>query len=466
MTQQLWGGRFGKNAGKTNECLATLNCSLPMDARLFADDLDGSKAYAEALRKAGYLTEEECSRILTGLELVRYDWIEGLLKFLPSDEDVHTVNERRLIELVGEVGQRLHTGRSRNDQVITDMKLWLRKAIRETCSSVRKVIESMMLQAHQHLGVLMPGYTHLQRAQTVQFSHWLLSHAFALREDCLRLYDVRSRSSVLPLGSGALAGNPLQIDRVWLAERLGFAAVTANSMHAVGDRDFVVDFIYCCSMIGLHLSRLAEDLILYATKEFDFIQISDDFSTGSSLMPQKRNPDSLELVRGLSANLCATLTGAMMTIKGTPSTYNKDLQFDKQYCFEAFDKLQLALAVTEGVIKTMKIKMEKMEAALSSDMLATDWAYYLVRKGVPFRKAHHYIGAVVAHAERMSLEITEIPLEDLQQICPHFDVDIAKVADYASNVDQYDVIGGTATISIMEQLKLLSEFVTGLKKLE
>lgn len=237
--QQLWGGRFGNNAGKTNECLASLNCSLPLDSRLFADDIDGSKAYAEALAKAGYLTSSECSSIVKGLELVRYDWIEGLIKFLPTDEDVHTVNERRLTELIGEVGQRLHTGRSRNDQVITDMKLWMRKAIRETCSALRTVMESMCQQAQQHLGVLMPGYTHLQRAQPVLFSHWMLSHAFALREDCLRLCDLRVRANVLPLGSGALAGNPLQIDRVWLAERLGFAAVTANSMHAVGDRDFV-----------------------------------------------------------------------------------------------------------------------------------------------------------------------------------------------------------------------------------
>lgn len=239
-------------------------------------------------------------------------------------------------------------------------------------------------------------------------------------------------------------------------------------------------------MVGLHLSRLAEDLIIYATKEFDFIEIADDFSTGSSLMPQKRNPDSLELVRGMSANLCACLTGIMMTIKGTPSTYNKDLQFDKQYCFEAFDKLQQALQVTGGVVKTMKLKMQQMESALSADLLATDWvslgcnrrtteskynlfhlqAYYLVRKGVPFRKAHHYIGSVVAHAERMSLDINGIPLGDLQQICPHFDVDIFKVADYGGNVEQYDVIGGTATISVTEQLKLLHEFLNGLKKLQ
>uniref|UniRef100_T1P9A6 Lyase n=1 Tax=Musca domestica TaxID=7370 RepID=T1P9A6_MUSDO len=463
---QLWGGRFGNNAGKTNECLATLNCSLPVDSRLFADDIDGSKAYAEALAKAGYLTSEECATIQTGFELVRYDWIEGLMKFLPSDEDVHTVNERRLTELIGEVGQKLHTGRSRNDQVITDMKLWMRKAIRETCDSLSQLMDTMCQQAQQNLQVLMPGYTHLQRAQPVLFSHWLLSHAFALREDCLRLCDLRVRANVLPLGSGALAGNPLQIDRVWLAERLGFAAVTANSMHAVGDRDFVVDFVYCCSMVGLHLSRLAEDLIIYATKEFDFIEIADDFSTGSSLMPQKRNPDSLELVRGMSGNLFSCLTGIMMTIKGTPSTYNKDLQFDKQYCFEAFDKLQQALMVTQGVVKTMKLKMQHMESALSADMLATDWAYYLVRKGVPFRKAHHYIGAVVAHAERMSLGINEIPLGDLQQICPHFDVDIFKVADYGGNVEQYDVIGGTATISVTEQLKLLNEFLSGLKKLQ
>ncbi|XP_075149693.1 argininosuccinate lyase [Haematobia irritans] len=460
---QLWGGRF---AGKTNDCLASLNCSLPVDSRLFADDLDGSKAYAEALAKAGYLTNNELSSILGGLELVRYDWIEGLIKILPTDEDVHTVNERRLTELIGELGQRLHTGRSRNDQVVTDMKLWMRKAIRETCMALRQTMEAMCLQAQQNLSILMPGYTHLQRAQPVLFSHWLLSHAFALREDCLRLADLRIRSNVLPLGSGALAGNPLGIDRVWLAERLGFASATENSMHAVGDRDFVVDFIYSCSMVGLHLSRLSEDLIIYATKEFDFIEISDEFSTGSSLMPQKRNPDSLELVRGLSANLSSCLMGIMMTIKGTPSTYNKDLQFDKQYCFESFDKLQQTLLVISGVIRNMIVKSQNMEAALSPDMLATDWAYYLVRKGVPFRKAHHYIGAVVAHAERLSVDINGVPLGDLQKICPDFDVDIFKVADYVGNVEKYDVIGGTATKSVRNQLKILDEFLNDLKRHE
>lgn len=449
-----------------SECLAKLNCSLPLDSRFYAEDIDGSIAYAEALARAGLITDKEAADIGAALEVVRREWKDGSIKFLSSDEDVHTVNERRLTELIGDVGKRLHTGRSRNDQVITDMKLWLRRGIRETLAGLRVVIEAAVEQASQNLGALMPGYTHLQRAQPVQFSHWMLSHAFALQADCQRLLELKERANLLPLGSGALAGNPLGVDREWLAKRLQFAGVTPNSMHAVGDRDFVVDFIYCCSLASLHLSRLAEDLILYATKEFDFIKIADGFSTGSSLMPQKRNPDSLELVRGISGSICSSLSGIMMTIKGTPSTYNKDLQFDKQYAFDAFDRLQDALTVVEGVIKTMQLNRERMESALSPDMLATDWAYYLVRKGVPFRQAHHYIGEVVAYAEKRGLELTEIPLGELQKICKEFNTDIAHVSDYASNVDKYDCTGGTAKKSVEQQLKTLQNFIAELKKLK
>nr|XP_036226554.1 argininosuccinate lyase-like isoform X2 [Bactrocera oleae] len=377
MAQQLWGGRFGDAEGKTNECLAKLNCSLPLDSRFYGEDIDGSIAYAEALARAGLITDKDAANIGAALEVVRREWTDGSIEFLSSDEDVHTVNERRLTELIGDVGKRLHTGRSRNDQVITDMKLWLRRGIRETLVGLLAVIEASVVQAKKNLGALMPGYTHLQRAQPVQFSHWMLSHAFALQADCQRLLELKERANLLPLGSGALAGNPLGVDREWLAKRLNFAGVTPNSMHAVGDRDFVVDFIYCCSLASLHLSRLAEDLILYATKEFDFIKIADAFSTGSSLMPQKRNPDSLELVRGISGSICSSLSGIMMTIKGTPSTYNKDLQFDKQYAFDAFDRLQDALTVVEGVIKTMQLNRERMESALSPDMLATDWVGFI-----------------------------------------------------------------------------------------
>ncbi|ALC39013.1 CG9510, partial [Drosophila busckii] len=452
---QLWGGRYGS---QTSEAMQALNISLPQDARLYADDLDASKAYAEALQRAQLLTEQECDLLVKSLELIRYDWIERTIKFLPSDEDVHTVNERLLVALTGEVGQRLHTGRSRNDQVVTDMKLWLRKAIRETLGRLRALLSAMAAQAESQLGVLMPGYTHLQRAQTVQFSHWLLSHAFALREDCLRLSELRDRSNILPLGSGALAGNPLGIDRVWLAQRLGFAGVTGNSMHAVGDRDFVVDFIYCCSMVSLHLSRLAEDLIIYSSKEFDFIKLAESFTSGSSLMPQKRNPDSLELLRGMAGVITSSLTGMMMTLKGTPSTYNKDLQFDKQYCFQAYDKLAQSLDIALGVVQTMKVQREQMELALSPDMLATDWAYYLVRKGVPFRQAHQHIGRVVQLAEQRGVDITEVPLGELQQICAAFGADIATVADYARNVEQYECVGGTASSSILEQLRLFKNY--------
>ncbi|XP_050318371.1 argininosuccinate lyase [Bactrocera neohumeralis] len=466
MAQQLWGGRFGDAEGKTSECLAKLNCSLPLDSRFYAEDIDGSIAYAEALARAGLITDKDAAEIGAALEVVRREWRDGSIKFLSSDEDVHTVNERRLTELIGDVGKRLHTGRSRNDQVITDMKLWLRRGIRETLAGLRAVIEASVEQAKQNLGTLMPGYTHLQRAQPVQFSHWMLSHAFALQADCQRLLELKERANLLPLGSGALAGNPLGVDREWLAKRLNFAGVTPNSMHAVGDRDFVVDFIYCCSLASLHLSRLAEDLILYATKEFDFIKIADGFSTGSSLMPQKRNPDSLELVRGISGSICASLSGIMMTIKGTPTTYNKDLQFDKQYAFDAFDRLQDALTVVEGVIKTMQLNRERMESALSPDMLATDWAYYLVRKGVPFRQAHHYIGEVVAYAEKHGLELNEIPLGELQKICKEFNVDIAQVSDYGVNVEKYDVTGGTATKSVKQQLKTLQNFLEQLKQLK
>ncbi|EDV99477.1 argininosuccinate lyase [Drosophila grimshawi] len=453
---QLWGGRFTE---QPHQVLQELNNSLSLDWRLYADDLDASKAYAEALMRAGHLNAAECDKLVKNLELIRYDWIEQLVKFQASDEDVHTVNERLLVELTGELGQRLHTGRSRNDQVVTDLKLWLRKAIRETLGRLSLLISSMVEQSQSHLGVLMPGYTHLQRAQPIQFSHWLLSHAFALREDCLRLLELRDRCNVLPLGSGALAGNPLGIDRLWLAERLGFAGVTGNSMHAVGDRDFVVDFIYCCSLVSMHMSRLAEDLIVYSTKEFDFIKIADIFASGSSLMPQKRNPDSLELIRGISGLITSNLAGIMMTMKGTPSTYNKDFQFDKQYCFQAYDKLAQSLDVAIGVIETMQVQRHQLEAALSSDMLATDWAYYLVRKGVPFRQAHHHIGRVVTLAEQRGVDITEVPLGELQQICAAFGADIASVADYGYNVQQYDAIGGTATASIVEQLRLLKNLV-------
>ncbi|XP_055852192.1 argininosuccinate lyase [Episyrphus balteatus] len=460
---KLWGGRFSCD---TSSILAELNCSLPVDSRLFAVDIDASKVYAEALSKAGILTASECSAIQKGLELVRYDWIEGLIEFKPTDEDVHTVNERRLTELIGDIAQKLHTGRSRNDQVITDMKLWMRKAIREILQTLRMVMEAIIGLAEKYPNVMMPGYTHMQRAQPVHFAHWILSHGFALKEDCARFIELKDRMNVLPLGSGAIAGNPLNVDRVFMQKELGFDGLTQNSMHAVGDRDFVIDFIYNASLASLHMSRLSEDLIIFASREFNFVRISDAFCTGSSLMPQKRNPDSLELVRGISGEIFSCLTGIMMTVKGTPSTYNKDLQFDKKYCFTAFDQLEKLLKVTEGVLRTLDVNIDRMESCLSPDMLATDWSYYLVRKGIPFRKAHHLIGQVVQLAEERNLELTEVPLEDLQTICPLFDIDIGKVANFHQIAETYNVIGGTSSNSIEKQLNVLKDFSCQIKKLQ
>ncbi|KAL9929505.1 argininosuccinate lyase isoform 1-T1 [Glossina fuscipes fuscipes] len=437
------------------------SCISPHDSRLFADDLDVSKAYTEALRKAGCLTNEQCSSILAGLELVRYDWIEGLLKFSPTDKDVHTINKRRLTEIIGEVGQYLNSGCSRNEQVLTDMKLWLRKAINELLVRVQRCIEAILEKAEHHLGVLMPASIDLQRVQAVQFSHWLLSYAWILREDYLRLKEQEKLLLVSPLGSGTVAGNPFHIDRVWLAKRLGFTSVTTNSLHAVADSDFMVNFIYCSSMLSLHLSGLAEEFIIYTTKEFDFLTLSEPSAKSNRL---ESDSSSMELVRGASVQICACLTGIMMTTKNLRTSCHKDWQYDKRYCFETFDALQGALKITASALMGLKINPPQMEAKLCPEMLAADWVYYLAKKGIPPSQGQQYIENVIAFAKRESSDITGIPLEELQNICPYIDRDIANVADFRDIVEQYDVTGGTASTSVQKQINLLKEFVTNLKK--
>uniref|UniRef100_A0A1B0B295 Fumarate lyase N-terminal domain-containing protein n=1 Tax=Glossina palpalis gambiensis TaxID=67801 RepID=A0A1B0B295_9MUSC len=404
------------------------SCISPHDSRLFADDLDVSKAYTEALRKAGCLTNEQCSSILAGLELVRYDWIEGLLKFSPTDKDVHTINKRRLTEIIGEVGQYLNSGCSRNEQVLTAMKLWLRKAINELLARVQRCIEAILEKAEHHLGVLMPASIDLQRAQAVQFSHWLLSYAWILREDYLRLKEQEKLLLVSPLGSGTVAGNPFHIDRVWLAKRLGFTSVTTNSLHAVADNDF-----------------MAEEFIIYSTKEFDFLTLSEPSSKSNRL---ESDSSSMELVRGASVQICACLTGIMMTTKNLRTSCHKDWQYDKRYCFETFDALQGALKITASALMGLKINPPQMEAKLCPEMLAADW----------------YIENVIAFAKREFSDIIGIPLGELQNICPYIDRDIANVADFRDIVEQYDVTGGTASASVQKQINLLKEFVTNLKK--
>jgi argininosuccinate lyase len=402
----LWGGRF---SGKLDEGAFLLNTSLPFDKRLAMQDVKGSVAWAEALAKAGVLTKEESSRIISGLEAVEAEFESGSFAFAESDEDIHTAVERRLGELIGPLAGKLHTGRSRNDQVATDFRLWMLQAIPELDSAIRALQSVLIALAEKHLATLMPGYTHLQRAQPVTLAHWLLSHFWALQRDRERLADLRKRVAVLPLGCGALAGTAFPVDRAALAQALGFDAPAPNSLDAVSDRDFAAEYLFCAAMTGVHMSKLAENVILFTTAEFGFFELSDAFSTGSSLMPQKKNPDMFELARGKAGTLIGLLTGLLSTLKGLPSTYDKDLQEDKLPVFQATDTLLAILPVLAAAFETMTVREKRMLAAIDASMLATDLADYLARKGVPFREAHGMAGKAVRAAAEKGVSLDQLP---------------------------------------------------------
>ncbi|KFV81805.1 Argininosuccinate lyase, partial [Struthio camelus australis] len=334
--EKLWGGRF---VGTTDPILEILNSSIAVDQRLSDVDIQASVAYAKALEKAGILTKPELEKILSGLEKISEEWSKGVFVVNKSDEDIHTANERRLKELIGDIAGKLHTGRSRNDQVVTDLKLFMKNSISVLATHLLQLIKTLVERAAIEIDVILPGYTHLQKAQPIRWSQFLLSHAVALTRDSERLGETKNRINVLPLGSGALAGNPLDIDRELLRSELDFASISLNSMDAIGERDFVVEFLFVATLLMTHLSRLAEDLIIYSTSEFGFVTLSDAYSTGSSLMPQKKNPDSLELIRGKAGRVFGRCASILMVLKGLPSTYNKDLQEDKEAAFDVVDTL-------------------------------------------------------------------------------------------------------------------------------
>lgn len=446
---KLWGGRF---EGKTDPLMHAFNESLSYDKVLWSQDIRGSIAYANANVKTGVLTTSDRDEIVQGLKEVAKEWESGVFKPAPEDEDIHTANERRLTELIGPVAGKLHTGRSRNDQVATGVRLY---AIAETTKIEQillDLIKVMTARAKAEVDALMPGYTHLQRAQPIRWSHLLLSHASSLLTDLSRLRDMQPRISVLPLGSGPLAGNPFAgLDRDAIAKELGFQTVGMNSMHSVSDRDFIVEFLFWASLTMVHISKLAEDLIIYSTSEFGFVQLSDAYSTGSSIMPQKKNPDSLELLRGKSGRVFGQMSGLMMTIKGIPSTYNKDLQEDKEPLFDVVDTVSHCLQITDGVISTMTIFPDKMSAALTPDMLATDLAEYLVRKGIPFRETHHISGSAVRLSEERKCLLSNLTLEDLKKLSPAFEEDVSKVWSMEESVERRDAVGGTSRRAVLEQ---------------
>jgi len=445
----LWGGRF---TDRPDDQMRRFGDSIGFDMRLWEADITASIAYAKALTRAALIDEDERYALLEGLARVRTELSDGKFVTKPDDEDIHTAVERRLGELIGGVAGKLHTGRSRNDQVATDTRLYLRGQIARLRQHLVRLQRVIVDKAKAHMDLLMPGYTHLQPAQPVRFGHWLLSYFWMLQRDRDRLDGLVRRVNVLPLGAGALSGNPLGIDQSYLARELGFEAIALNSMDTVSDRDYLVEFLFWASLTQIHLSRLAEDLIIYSSREFGFVEIADAYATGSSLMPQKKNADSMELIRGKTGRVVGELMNMMMVLKGLPSTYNKDLQEDKEALFDVIDTLTMALPIATGVIETLIVHPEQMQAALSDEMLATELADYLVTKGIPFREAHHMVGEVVQRALAQKVDLRDLLLSDYQEVSNLFQRDLKSWLDFERAVERRDSVGGTARASIEAQL--------------
>ncbi|NTU82228.1 MAG: argininosuccinate lyase [Chloroflexales bacterium] len=449
MDHKLWGGRFEE---PTAETMRRYNDSFRFDRRLADVDIAGSIAWANALEEASLISAEECERLEQGLELVRREFADGSFAAIEGDEDIHTAVERRLHDLVGEVALKLHTGRSRNDQVATDMRLFAIAAAREVGERLKALQLALLEQAEEHAATLMPGYTHLQRAQPITLGHWCLAYIEMFERDRQRVEDATARARTLPLGSGALAGNSLGVERERLTEALDeFDAVAGNSLDAVSDRDFVAELLFVFALTGVHLSRLAEDLVLYSSAEFGFIELADAYSTGSSLMPQKKNPDSMELLRGKSGRLIGNLVTLLTVLKGLPMTYNKDMQEDKEPFFDSLDTLDLGLQVAAAAVATMHARPERMLAALDDAMLATDLADDLVRLGVPFREAHGKVGRLVRRALELRVTLRQLPLVEYQAVQPEIDEEVYAVFDFARSAARKDSLGGTAPQRVLEQ---------------
>jgi argininosuccinate lyase len=449
-SHKLWGGRF---ASGPHPALDAVNRSIGVDFRLWPFDVRLSKAWAVALWSGGVLTLEESHQLEAGLDAVAARIRKGEQP-AATDEDVHTMIDRLLHEEAGEVASRLHTGRSRNDQVATATRLWVMDAAPRLDALLRDLQLAMLAQAEQLENDVMPAYTHLQRAQPVSGAHWMLSHFWPLERDRSRLAAARRSAAVLPLGSGAIAGSAFPVSRVLLKESLGFAAVSPNSIDAVGDRDFIAETLFAIALVGAHLSRLAEDLILFGSSEFAFVRFGDAFSTGSSMMPQKRNPDALELARASGARTLGNLVSLLATIKGLPSGYNKDLQEDKRALFDAMDAMELLLPAVTGSLQTLEFRRDRMRAAVSSTMMATDLADYLVRKRVTFREAHGAVGRLVREAEEQGVELHDLHFDSFRRANEQFAPDVMSELRPEASLSHRDVEGGTGPTSVRLQIEM------------
>ncbi|HUH12621.1 MAG TPA: argininosuccinate lyase, partial [Longimicrobiales bacterium] len=447
---RLWGGRYAEGPAPT---LDELNRSLPVDRRLWAEDVEGSRAWARALVEAGVLTDEQGTRLDEGLLRVHERLAAGAAD-AAADEDIHTLVERLLYEEVGEVAGTLHTGRSRNDQVATDTRLWALRAAARLDEELRALQGALVAQAEQTVELVMPAYTHVRRAQPVRVAHWALSHFWALERDRQRLGDALARVSVLPLGSGAVTGCAYPVDRHLLQELLGFAALSPNSLDAVGDRDWVCELVFVAALAGAHLSRLAEDLILFSSAEFAFVELPEAYTTGSSLLPQKRNPDGLELARGRAARLLGDVTASLALLKGLPTGYQKDLQEDKTLLFDAFDQLVTVLPATRETVAGLRWHGDALRAAVSDDaLLAVDVADALVRRGLPFREAHGVVGRLLRAADAQGTSLGGLPDAVWRGAHPALEEGPLPEVSVEAALEARSVVGGTARGAVLAQLE-------------
>ena len=449
---KTWGGRFSERADASAE---KFTGSLAFDRRLWPYDIAGSIAWAKALARGAVITADERDQIVKGLEAVRAELEGGTFTFRQELEDIHTNVERRLIEMIGPVGGKLHTGRSRNDQIAVDERLFLRDAIARLDEGVRRIQQTLVDRANEHLDAPMPGYTHLQRAQPILLSHHLLAYVFMLARDRDRLRACGSHADVMPLGAGALAGTAFPIDREALARDLGFAAVSPNSLDAVSDRDYFIELLAAIAITGMHLSRLAGDLTLWATSEFGFVEFSDRFATGSSMMPQKKNPDVAELMRGKSGRLYGNLMAVLTAMKGLPLTYNSDMQEDKEPVFDSVDTLLAITEVVPAMLATLTFRVDRLRQAAGEHFsTATDVADYLVRKGLPFREAHEIVGRIVRHALDARAGLEALDLATLRTFSPVFDADITRAITVEASLAARSTTGGTAPEAVRRSLDL------------
>ena len=447
---KLWGGRFSKN---TNELVDAFNASIEFDKRLYHEDIRGSIAHATMLGRAGIIPVADAEEIVNGLKQILADIEAGDFSFEVSLEDIHMNIEARLTERIGSAGARLHTARSRNDQVALDMHMYMKREVVEIGELLLKFEQVLLTVAKEHEKTLMPGYTHLQRAQPITFAHHLLAYFNMLQRDFRRLQGVWAGADIMPLGAGAIAGTTFPIDRFDVARQLNFADVYANSMDAVSDRDYVLEFLSFASILMMHLSRLSEEVCLWSSTEFAFIELDDAFATGSSMMPQKKNPDIAELVRGKTGRVYGHLQALLVTVKGLPLTYNKDLQEDKEGLFDAIDTIKFSLAVYSDMIATMKVNVDKMEQAVSKDFSnATDLADYLVRKGLPFRQAHEVVGKCVAYAIKAGKFLPEITLAECKEFSELFEADLLETLKPENCVAARTSYGGPAFTENTKQL--------------